>query len=79
MAPTRTKMTLPASRENARDEVRKSRKDAMTPGIIGKARKQKELKKRFRDTIQKRKGSRNMNKIERAKKEWEKGKSERNQ
>ena len=40
-------MTLPPSRESARDGMRKSRKDAMTPGIIGKARKQKELKKDF--------------------------------
>jgi len=43
-------MTLPASRESARDGVRKSRKDAMTPGIIGKARKQR-VKKRFRNII----------------------------
>lgn len=46
MAPARTTMMLTALRkeggEGARGGARKSRRDAMTPGIIGKARKRKE-------------------------------------
>lgn len=43
MAPTRTTMTLTAVGRGAeRSGVRRSRRDAVTPRIIGKARRQNE-------------------------------------